>query len=341
MRSKQDESDKLVMSFLSKKGFQIKGYLGYGDHSVIIGQFRPIPPLTVPVRTFVEVSRILPNAQVMDGLFSQAKNAECNAVVLAVEKPEKLDNETLSLVSKYRIELWSLENIRQELEGADLSKALATLEAVSPSRLIKALSDLAKQQIPSDISFAINDPKRKAWEVFEDAVVATFKSGFGYKVKQYGKESLFESEPEGLVVTTPPDPKNRFAFIYDCKSAADKYTVDSGDESKYIDYIEDKKSEALSLEKCELKYFLIISPAFGGDLKSRRQTIFQRTQVMTAFVAASVLKEFAEWMDSIEDPDIKRLVDLKDIIKLDEPEISQRTIRSYTEKFDRAYKPRY
>ena len=335
------EQDKLVMSYLLRKGFQIKGYLSYPDHSDITAQFKPAPPLTNPVRIFVEISRVIPSLQVIDGLYSQARSAECTATVLVMDDPSKLASDASALMSKYGIELWTSSVLQQELKGVDLSKANETLEAVSTARLIRALPELARQVIPMDIRNAINDSKRKAWEVFEDAVYATFKSCFGYKVKQYGKESLFESEPEGLVTTTPGTLQDRFAFIYDCKSAENKYVVDSKDESKYAEYINEKKGEANLLEHCELKYFLIIGPQFGGDMNLRRQNLMTKTQVITAFIRAPDLQKLAEWAYSIEDPDVKRLIDLRKMIKLSEPEIDPATIQSYIAEFDRENKPRY
>lgn len=341
MMGNGSEQDKLVMTYLLRKGFQIKGYLNYPDHSNITGQFKPAPPLTIPIRIFVEISRVIPDAEVIDGLYSQAKNAECTAIVLVMDDPSKLARDASALMSKYGIDLWTSANLQQELKGVDLSKANETLEAVSTARLIRALPELAKQVIPADIQNAINDPKRKAWEVFEDAVYATFKSGFGYKVKQYGKESLFESEPEGLVTTTPGIPQDRFAFIYDCKSAREKYVVDSKDEAVYAEYIKRKKAEANLLEHCELKYFLIIGPEFGGNMELRRQNLMEKTQVITAYIRASNLQKLAEWINGVQDPDVKRLIDLRKIIKLSEPEVSLATIQSYIDEFNKEHKSRY
>ena len=334
--SKPDES---VMAYLTGNGFKVKSYLRYTDHSDIIGQFKSPPPFSVPINTFVEVSTGAPNADAIDGLYNQARNAECTTIVLVVEDIHKLPLGGSALASKLGILLWDQNNLVLG-PGTNLGEASRTLEAVSTSGLIRALPDLAKQIIPQHVSSAINDPSTQAWEVFEDAVYAAFKSGFGYKVKKYGKESLFESEPEGLVVTNGL-PIDRFAFIYDCKSAHDKYTVDSQDESKYIEYIQNKKRDSLFAEHCELKYFLIIGPDFGGDMMLRRQRILNSTQVLTVYLKASNLKILSEWVMGINDPQIKVLVNLREIIKLENPEIDLETIRTYMSQFEANYRPRY
>jgi len=73
----------------------------------------------------------------------------------------------------------------------------------------------------------------------------------------------------------------------------------------------------------------------------RRQNIMDKTQVITAYVQAANLQKLAEWVHSIEDPDVKRLIDLRKMIKLDEPEINLATIESYIHEFDKENKSRY
>ena len=340
--SKETELDKIVMSYLSSLGFSVKSYHRYDDHSDIMGQFKPRSPFTISQRAMIEVLRTMPRLETIEGFYNQATNAQCNMIILVLQDPSKLDGESKSLASKYGIEIWYLNKLikKPHITQTVLKQAKETLEAVSASRLTSALPDLASEIIPKDISTAICDSQRKAWEVFEDAVYASFQFCLNYKVRKLGKESLFISDPEG-VVTTSGFATNRFALIYDCKARKDRYTMDSRDESKYIDYIRDKKDEALAIEKCELKYFVIVSSRFGGDMQLRRQNIIDKTQVVTIFLKASVLKTLAEWALGINDPDIKRLIDLRKIFKLDELEVDEKTVESYIEQFNTQNRIRY
>lgn len=339
--SEELELDKAVMLGLSNLGFAARSYLRYENHSDIMGEFKAQPPFTVPTRAMVEISKGIPGAETIEGFYNQAKSAQCEKAILVLQDPAKLSAASISLAEKYGIERWPLsELVGRTVSKADLRQASDTLEAVSPKRLVKALPDLAGQVIPSDIARAINDPNRKAWEVFEDAVHAAFRFCFDYNVRKLGKESLFQSEPEG-VVTTSGLPTDRFAFIYDCKSSRDKYVVTSQDQSKYIEYILDKKSQVLSIEKCELKYFVIVGSRFGGDMQQRRQNILEKTQVVTVYLSASVLERLAEWADSVTDPALKQLIDLKKVFKLSEPEVTPETVKDYASGFDREFRERY
>jgi hypothetical protein len=76
-------------------------------------------------------------------------------------------------------------------------------------------------------------------------------------------------------------------------------------------------------------------------MQLRRQNLLEKTQVVTAYIKASDLQELAGWAYSIEDPDVKRLIDLRKIIKLSEDEVHLETIRAYIDAFDKANKPRY
>jgi hypothetical protein len=171
----------------------------------------------------------------------------------------------------------------------------------------------------------------------EEAVYAVFCYGFQYTVRQLGKEVLFQREPEGVVITVG---KNAFALVYECKSSSTKYKMTVDDERTYSGYVEKKKREVMSLDHSELKYFVVVAPDFAGDLALRRENIFKETQVLLAFMKADTLRELGRWASQIP-PNLKPLIDLREIFKTTEVVVSNHIVNSYIQRFNQQYKMRY
>jgi len=210
-------------------------------------------------------------------------------------------------------------------------------DVFSAPMLAKYLPEIALQKIPRQIASTVNDLGLKPWQVFEQVVFSVFHYCFSFAVRKYGEDSLFEHEPEGVVITYRNPP---YAFIYECKSAEQSYNMTAQDELTYKDYIQKKKEEVRALDKSDLKYFVIISPDFAGDISRRRENIFKETQVLPIFMSAKNLSTLGRWACSLPN-DVKILIDLRDVFSLKEPVVSLKSIENYIKAFENKTKKRY
>jgi hypothetical protein len=304
---------------------------------------KPDPPLVVPIRTMVEIAKVKPRESMIEGFAAFSKDALSErTIIISPFGKSKLSNRVRSVLDKYRIDYVDIEQIKQ-INKKSATKGIAKpelkriYEYFSAPMLAKYLSDIALQEIPSEIAHTANELGLKPWQLFEDAVFAIFHSCFGFTVRKYGRDLLFEHEPEGIVITNSSPPE---AFIYECKSARQSYKMTAQDELTYIDYIQRKRDEINVLEKAELKYFLILSPDFSGDIARRRESIFRKTQVLPVFMPAKTLSALGLWAFQLPN-DVKRLLGVADFFKLKKAKVSLKDTEDYIKKFERRTRNRY
>ena len=290
------ELEQKALRLLTGLSFNIKGYYSYDSVTDIVGYFEPRAPLRNPTKIIVEIRTDELNPENIDGFLKLGKNTLAEKMILfAVKEFEKLALDLQSLISKSFIEYFddgTLDRILEEEKTStlDISKLNNACDVFSAKRLAEALPDLARQAMPKDIKSYF--PRSQAWEILEDAVFAVFNFCLGYKTKQLGRQSLFEHEPEGMVVCNSAL-GGHFGLIYDCKSSRSSYKMTKEDELTYIDYIKKKKVKFRNLYNCELQYFLIISPKFSGDMSQRRNAVYQATGVLLFFIEATTLRKVA------------------------------------------------
>jgi hypothetical protein len=331
----------MAVSYLRSLGISIVGYYPY-DHATDIVGFLKLPlPFKLPLKVVAEIAKSSVTVDAIDGFSKLAKNSLAEKVLLlAPSELDKLDPDAKKKLESERIEFVGKKDITVFSKTTTQSLAKQEYErirdVVSPNKLIKELPTFAKQVVPEDIQKMFGEPKLEAWQLLEEAVYCTFRYGFSYSVRQLGKEALFKNEPEGVVTTGGP---SQFALIYDCKSSSTKYTMSADDERTYVGYVAKKKKEVMSLDHCELKYFVIISPDFFGDAELRRENILKETQVLLVLIKADTLRKLGLWAADVP-PDLKSLIDLRDVLTK-EVIASCRTIDNYIKSFDKKYQKRY
>lgn len=341
-QSNLKDLEQKVLKMLSSLGFNIKGYYPYDSVIDIVGFFEPRAPFKNSTKVLAEIRIDEPTVESVDAFFKLGRNTLAEKMILFTMKEfDILTPETQSLISRLKIEYFEargLDKILQEVEASveAITKITSACDVFSAKRLSEALPDLARQVIPEYIARDL--PQQQAWEILEDAAFAIFNSCFRYETKQLGRQSLFENEPEGMVVC--PSKGRSFGLIYDCKSSKSSYRMTKQDEQTYIDYIKEKQTEFRSLYNCELQYFLIISPEFSGDLEQRRNAIYQATGVLLFFIKATTLKEIALWAYKLPNK-LKGLVDISKVLLPNEIIVSDQTITEYIEEFDRTQRRRY
>lgn len=330
----------MAVSYLRSVGISITGYYPYNHATDIVGFLKLTPPFKYPLKVAVEIAKCTVTVESVDGFSTFAKNASAEKVLLltpprlddldpVVEK--KLKTERIDLVRSVEVKAFSTTTTRSKAK----QEYDNIRDLVSPNKLIKELPTFAKQEIPKDIQHIIGDQRIEAWQLLEDAVYCTFYYGLSYGVRQLGKESLFKNEPEGVVITSG---QGQFALLYDCKSSSGKYKMTADDERTYVNYIAKKKKEVSSLDRCELKYFVIISPDFAGDINLRGFDILRETQVVLVLIKAEILKKLGLWSYKIP-PELRPLIELPYIFK--ETFVSDETVDNYIKTFDQKYQKRY
>jgi hypothetical protein len=293
------------------------------------------------LKIVAEIAKCPVTIDAIEGFSNFAKNSAAEKLVLLT--PSKFDE--LESDVEEKLETGKIEVIKSYLVAA-FSNTTTSSQAkkeyenirdiVSPNMLIKELPNFAKQIVPEDFKVIVSEQKIDAWQLLEEAVYCTFSYGFGYSVRQLGKEALFKNEPEGVVTTGGV---NQFALIYDCKSSSAKYTMTADDERTYIGYITKKKKEVENLNHCELKYFVIVSPEFGGDTKLRRLNILKETQVLLVLIRGETLKRLGVWAAKLP-PDLKSLIDLPALLTRDDI-LDDQTVDKFINEFDKIYQTRY
>jgi hypothetical protein len=334
------EKDALV--FMRTLGFSPQAYYPYDHCSDISGTISPQAPFKIPTRAMVEVVRGAPTSDSVEGFHQLAKNSLADRLIMICS--ERLEQLPIRpLIERLHIEYFDKKDIAAELSQRSIDqKAVQAYtkiyELFGPFALAQRLPEIARQGIPAEMKKDAQDLNLEPWQLFEQAVFSIFHFCFSFPTRKLGEDCLFEHEPEGVVVIGESD--SRYALIYECKSAKESYSMSSDHELRYRDYIKEKRQSVQVLENSPLRYFVIIAPSFSGDIQDRRQKIFDDTGIWTVFMSATVLSSFGEWASRLPN-DIKKLVNLKDIFKLDELLVSENTIAQYTKSFESSTKRRY
>ena len=312
----------------------MKGYYPYDSIVDIVGFFKPQPPFNFSTRTIVEIRTDEPSEEDIEGFMRLSRNTNAEKRILFVAKrKDELISETQLLISKETIEYFdsfTLDEFLKKSGTVDISQITNACDIFSPKKLASVIPELARQEIPEHIGKYL--PTQQAWEILEDSVFAVFRFCFEFETKQLGKESLFKHEPEGMVVC-PTEKGDFFGMMYDCKSSKSAYTMSKDDELTYIDYIKEKQNIFRDFYKCSLRYFLIISPKFSGDLELRRNAVYSDTGVLLCFIRAITLKKIALW--SYELPQkMKRIIDISKFLLPTEITVSNNTLDNYISNFN-------
>lgn len=346
------EFEKKVFTVLKTMKIIPKGYYTYPDAADLIGHQEPQWPFTIPSKVLVEFSFGKLTQEKVENVSKVWKEIEAaRALIFGKQDAARLDPQVLSLIKTSGIEYFGLNDVDKLLKAKNIQaseqsakKYRKVIEIVAPESLVDSLDELALQKIPSDMKSAIQalspGSEIEAWKAFEDAVCAAFRSCLGFKVKQMGKESLFEHEPEAIV-TPRKDQDNRYGFLYECKSAKENYHMTAKDMQTYIDYIRKKKQVVRATEGADLRYFVIVGPSFSGDKELRRVGIHSATGVSVVYLKASVLKMLAQWACEVTDPDVKGLIDLATLFSDVKGEPDESSIKGYITNFDTQNRERY
>jgi hypothetical protein len=330
----------MAVSYLKSIGIAITGYYPYPHAVDIVGFLKLQTPFEYPIKIAAEIATCPITTDSIDSFLTFARNASAEKVfLLTPTELDKLDLEVEERLKVERIDVIRSESVAAYSKTKNNTQAQKEYQSikdlVSANKLINELPTFAKQEIPEDIQRMIGNQKVEAWQLLEDAVYCTFYYGMGCEVRQLGKEALFKNEPEGVVLTSG---LGQFGLLYDCKSSASKYKITADDERTYIDYIIKKKKEVASLDNCDLKYFVIISPDFAGDISARSFEIFRQTQVALVLFKAETLRKLAIWANGLTHK-LKSLIDLSIIFK--ETLVTEGTVDNYIRAFDTNYKNRY
>ena len=332
------EFEKEALSFLRSIQLAVVAYYPYDHCSDIIGYLQSQSPFTIRSRVVVEILKTRPSASMVEsfGKFCRDSNAE-RTIILSQYRIADLDEETRAQISESRIDYLDRERIAQFIKESGELGASLTPEEYAPVAYARSLPELSSQVIPERMRKTASQLGLEAWQMFEQGVSSVFEFCFGFTVNRLGKETLFKHEPEGLVLVQN---QSNFAFIYECKTAGESYQMSADHELRYRDYIQEKKAYVKCLHNFELQYLVIVGPSFAGDVKKRRQSIHQKTGVLTIFLPARVLSELAAWACGLPGQ-VKRLIDLRQIFMLSEDEVSMETARKYMRDFEIETKNRY
>jgi hypothetical protein len=291
-----------------------------------------------------EIVRGTPTSASIEGFHKLAKNSLAERLILICQTPlSNLARELQSHIERLGVDFFdetivSTELAKKNVSESDVQDYSKLFNAWGAQLLADALPEVALQRIPESMREDVEKSGIiKAWQILEHAAYSVFQHCFIYTVEKWGGERLFENEPEGLVVVGD---KASYAFIYECKSAAKSYAMTSDHEERYIGYIRDKKPKIERVQRSELKYFVIIAPAFSGEIGERRERIFKETQVLVIFLPAEVLRILGKWAYGVPN-NLKGLVDFAEVCKLNELIVSKESVESYIKKFEDEYKTRW
>lgn len=332
--------EKEALAFLRTLGFTPSGYYPYEHFSDISGYLKPSSPFRIPTKTIVEIIKSKPTVESIAGFVNLAKASLANRMIMISLKPfsQGMQNQ----ITKLGIEYFDRETIlaalkEKEIGNSTIQSYSKLYDIVGAPLLAEELPKIALQKIPKEMKENVERLELEPWQVFEQAAFSIFHYCLSYTTYKLGEDCLFEHEPEGIVIVNDPE---RFALLYECKSAKKSYTMTSDHELRYKDYIRKKVCDINVLHGAALKYFVIIAPDFSGDIGERREQIFRETQVLPIFIRASVMSSIGKW--SCELPShIKRLIDLKTILRLDEKIVSEVTFDNYVKDFEKRNRNRW
>lgn len=339
-----------VFSVLKTMKIVPKGYFPYPEFSELVGSQEPEWPYTMPLRVMVQLSfRKITKEMVHSFNKSSRDTKAVRSLIFGIEESARLNAESRSNMKAFQIEYFGPSDVSKllsdkgvSLSNEEVQEYKKASEVVHPILLVNGLPELALKMIPSDIQKSLNALNLRippAWELLEEAVFSSFSYCLGYNVRQLGKESRFETEPEGVVAVRFP---SSFGILYECKSAKDAYKMTVDHKRAYVEYILQKKAEVLALDKVELRYFVLVGPKFEGDEDNRRNQVYQETGVLVVFLKADVLMKIAKWASEITDSELKRLISVGEIFtSIQDIEVQDKTVNEYIKKFDEKNRKRY
>ncbi len=185
-----------------------------------------------------------------------------------------------------------------------MSRVPVDYSDVSPYMILREISALAENRIPSCLEGYCRKTGLAAWELLEEAVFYFFRQVLMLETLRFGARTLFEHEPEGLAFSTRTQPP--FALMYECKSRVDPYRMTSDDVLRYCDYIRRKRHETRIRHHLELTRFLIVAPSFAGGLDERLRTI-ENEGIVVSLVPAALLGRACSCVREMEYSDIQLL----------------------------------
>jgi hypothetical protein len=331
----KDTFENSARSALKQIGFTTLGYYSYPARVDIVGYLDPPAPLKNP---FKVVATILKGETTEEQIQNSSKLVEDSRanrlLIFSRSKKSNIQDKVVKFIESIEAECFDSQDIDEIMVGATSKEPLTELDKLSPQQYIKYLPEFSRQKIPFEITAFMNN-KVLAWQLFEHSVFSIFHYTFVHRTKMLGSNTLFKNEPEGEVITS-----QKFGLLYECKSSSSSYKMTSEDQAIYEGYIQSKKSWFDNYYSSELQYFVIISPAFSGDIQSRRDEINRKTNVLVIFLEADLLKTLAYWVSKM-DNNLKKEVDLGKIFKISEPKVESTTVSKYIEEFDSKAKKRY
>lgn len=327
---------------LKSTGFHVSGYYPY-DHAInLVGSLQQPPPFDTPIRMAVEIAKSPISIESIESFAKFGNYAlALKLAIFSVEDLCNLNKDIQDTLNRLKINYIGGKSLEKALSKSSVSNEEAkdyqnSLDILSPKRLLLALPELSQRKIPADINDTLKS-HFKAWEIMEDAVFAAFLYAFVFETIKLGHEKRFHDEPEGIVVTRGQQP---FAFLYDCKSTKDKYVMPVDDERAIVSYIENKKAEIKAKYRCNIRYFVVVSSSFGGDINLRRDNVYDRTNVILVLLEGVALSKLALWAHNLP-PLHKELIDLKKIFKFGEKIIGIKQVKDYIKDFDNSHKQAY
>jgi len=330
--------EKLAHSFLNAIHLEVFGYYPYDHCTDILGYLPPQAPFKQRFRVMVEILKTKPTMSIIESFNKISRASEIEHVmVLGEYNIDALDPNTKAAILEFRIEYLDKKSIAEFVRKSGEPSETLALEDFGAPALSKYLEELSKQEIPDVMKKTAEKLDLQAWQIFEHATYSIFQFCFGYTVQKLGSEKLFEHEPEGVVLVQD---HVGFSFIYECKTARESYHMTSDHGIRYCDYIEKKKPYVKYLYNCELQYYVIIAPSFSGNIRERREQIHQRTNVLAVFLPSRLLSELAIWACALPSQ-VKRLLDLREIFKISDTEVSEKSVRDYMQNFEERTRHRY
>jgi len=177
-------------------------------------------------------------------------------------------------------------------------------EIISPYIFLKTLSTVASNRMPKDLTDYCAKSGFKPWNLLEEGVFFFFRQILMLHTIKLGDNTLFEHEPEGIVLWDRCGTKH--AFLYECKARKDGYALSADDVLRYKDYVRIKRHDVSVKYHLPLTHFVIVSSSFRGDI-NRRLKEFDLEGTCLTLASANMLTRLYERTKQLEYQDLLRL----------------------------------
>lgn len=151
------------------------------------------------------------------------------------------------------------------------------------------LDDLGHNRIPSGLS-------GKADDLLEDFTKQCLQFVTGRRSRRYGKERLFESVPDGIVL-------DDFAVLVDSKAYSAGFKIEADDMKRFASYIRDFNTRYQN-ELGTIHSFLVVTGHFEQDLatlEGRRGELYAECHTQLTCLTASALGEMVKQIRTAPD----------------------------------------